>query len=87
MYFSLQENGDQVAPIGVNFDREIFISQRYGGISHSFSKLIEQFFGDKELGILPKFSFSKSDNEHLREVLKSANLELDPQRKFLVAKI
>lgn len=75
-----------MAQIGVNFDREIFISQRHGGISHSFSKLIEQFLVDKELGIQPKFSFSKSDNEHLREVLKSANLKLDPQRKFFAAK-
>lgn len=75
-----------MAQIGVNFDREIFISQRHGGISHSFSKIIEQFLGDEKFGVKPNFSFSKSDNEHLREVLKVTNLELDPQRKFFVAK-
>jgi len=75
-----------VSRISVNFDREIFVLQRYGGISHSFSKLIGQFLGDEDLGIHPKLSFSKSDNEHLREVLISANLKLDSQRKFFAAK-
>lgn len=75
-----------MAQIGVNFDREIFISQRYGGISNSFSKLIGQFLTDTSLGIEPKFSFSRSDNEHLHEVLRSSHLKLDPQRKFLNAK-
>lgn len=75
-----------MAQIRVNYDREIFISQRYGGISNSFSKLIREFLSDSSLGIEPKFSFSRSSNEHLHELFKLSHLKLDPQRRFLSAK-
>jgi len=82
---SVQGNGDSVTEVVVNFDREIFISQRYGGISNSFSKLIEQFLLNQNLGVKPNLSFTRSDNEHLQATLAKFEIRFKPQRKFLIA--
>lgn len=70
----------------VNFDREIFISQCLGGISHSFAKLIENFLSNPDLGVTANLTFRRSNNEHLREVLRTNHQIFAPQRKFVTAK-
>ncbi len=49
------------------FDREIFLFQKYGGVSKSFSRVINEFFKVQNLGIQPLFTFEKSMNVYLNE--------------------
>lgn len=50
----------------VLYDREIFLIQKYGGISNYFSKLIFEFSANPHLGINPQLSFSRNGNFHLK---------------------
>lgn len=50
------------------FDSQIFKLQKYGGISLYFSKIIQQFIANPELGIQPIMNFKYTNNQHLSEV-------------------
>lgn len=52
----------------VGYDREIFLLQKYGGVSKYFSSIAQHFISNHELGINPLFTFSRSDNEYLRNL-------------------
>jgi len=54
--------------ISVAFDREIFLLQEYGGVSHAFAQLISEFNSNHSLGIQPEFTFNISNNYHLMQV-------------------
>jgi mannosyltransferase len=57
-----------LSEISVAFDREIFLLQEFGGVSHAFAQLISEFDSDHSLGIRPEFTFNISSNYHLMEV-------------------
>jgi len=50
----------------VDYDDEIFFLQRRGGISRYFTEMIEQFHQEPALGIRPRWTFDRTDNEILR---------------------
>jgi glycosyltransferase involved in cell wall biosynthesis len=73
--------------LSVGFDREIFIFQKFGGISKYFSELILGFKSMDELEISPRLTFSRSNNMHLREVVQeSEKFSLVNQRYFFQPK-
>jgi glycosyltransferase involved in cell wall biosynthesis len=56
-------------PIRVVYDPQIFLLQRYGGISRYFVSLVKEFQENPKLGIVPIVSASASCNEYaLREL-------------------
>ena len=67
--------------MNVGFDREIFLLQKYGGVSKYFSSIAQHFISSQEFGINPVFTFTRSDNEYLR---KLGNFQA--QRKQIRAK-
>lgn len=67
--------------IGVSYDREIFLLQKYGGVSKYFSNLISKFSSDGSFGVTPHITFDRTDNYHLKRVIST----IKPQRKFLQA--
>ena len=67
--------------VSVAYDREIFLLQKYGGVSKYFSSLISRFSGDSSYGIKPSLTFDRTDNYHLAK----ENPKLKRQRKFLQA--
>jgi glycosyltransferase involved in cell wall biosynthesis len=67
--------------INVSYDREIFLLQKYGGVSKYFSNLISKFSSDSSFGINARITFDRTDNYHLKKVIST----LKPQRKFLQA--
>jgi glycosyltransferase involved in cell wall biosynthesis len=69
--------------ISVAYDREIFLLQKFGGVSKSFSKNIEVMLQSKELGIQPLLTFSRSSNQHINESPINQNRLLKPARNFL----
>jgi glycosyltransferase involved in cell wall biosynthesis len=73
--------------LSVGFDREIFMFQRFGGISKYFSELILGFESMGELEISPKLTFSRTNNLHLRSaVQESGTFSLGDQRYFFQPK-
>jgi len=69
--------------ISVAYDREIFLLQKFGGVSKSFSKNIGVMIERKELGIQPLLTFTRSDNQHINELLINNPHFFEPARKFL----
>ncbi|ASY24524.1 glycosyltransferase [Candidatus Planktophila lacus] len=67
--------------INVTYDREIFLIQKYGGVSKYFSNLISKFSNDSSFGIKPHMTFDRTDNYHLKKTFSV----FKPQRKFLQA--
>ena len=51
--------------IRVVFDEQIFLLQKYGGISRYFTELITTFIENPELGVKPVLPFQAARNEHL----------------------
>ena len=72
--------------VSVSYDREIFLIQRYGGISNYFSHLIEAFHLTPSLGIAPQLTFSRSSNLHLTRALEESSIYLDVQKFFFQPK-
>jgi glycosyltransferase involved in cell wall biosynthesis len=67
----------------VLFDREIFLIQKYGGISNYFSKLVFEFSIEPRLGVNPQLSFSRTSNFHLKSTFNQlSKTEIPPQRYF-----
>lgn len=60
----------------VLFDSEIFLLQKYGGVSRYFSEVISQFFSDKSLDIEPEFAFSRTNNRYLQALSDKSLLGL-----------
>jgi len=58
-------------PIRVLFDQQIFLLQRFGGISRYFTELIKVFLEHPELGVLPIVESKRTHNRHLSEELSS----------------
>jgi glycosyltransferase involved in cell wall biosynthesis len=67
--------------INVSYDREIFLIQKYGGVSKYFSNLISKFSADSSFGIKPHITFDRTNNYHLKKAISIYK----PQRKFLQA--
>jgi glycosyltransferase involved in cell wall biosynthesis len=55
--------------IRVLFDHQIFLLQRFGGISRYFTELIKEFIEHPELGVLPVVESKRTLNNHLSEEL------------------
>ena len=73
--------------LSVGFDREIFMFQKFGGISKYFSEIIFGFKSMDELEISPRLTFSRSNNMHLRKVVQeSEKFSLVDQRYFFQPK-
>lgn len=51
----------------VVYDSEIFLLQKYGGISRYFAQVISQFVINKSLEIDAEFAFSRTNNRYLQE--------------------
>jgi len=76
-----------MSKLSVGFDREIFMFQKFGGISKYFSELILGFESMSELEISPKLTFSRTNNLHLRSaVQESGTISLGNQRYFFQPK-
>jgi len=69
--------------ISVLYDREIFLNQKFGGISKAFVSLFKELSHNQESKIIPNFSFSRSDNYYLRDLEFP---EFERARKFFPAK-
>ena len=67
--------------IRVQFDREIFVRQNFGGISRYFSELFREFRSDPSLQIEPLLGFSRSSNMHLQATLHDMSLSMKPLRR------
>lgn len=65
----------------VGFDREIFLHQRYGGVSRGFASIIREFRNDSNLGVLPTLTFNRTNNYYLENLFP----DLHPARSFLKA--
>ena len=52
----------------VVYDSEIFLLQKYGGVSRYFAQVISQFVIDKSLKIEAEFAFSRTNNRYLQEL-------------------
>lgn len=61
----------------VFFDSQIFDLQRYGGISLYFSKIIQQFILNPNLGIQPIIDFKHTNNQHLSHVVPELSKAAD----------
>lgn len=72
--------------ITVRYDREIFLLQRYGGVSKYYSKIIEQFFKHSNLNITPDITFKRTDNYHLLETLTEFEIKLKSAKYFINSK-
>ncbi len=82
---SLCSESTPMRQLVVNYDREAFLIQSYGGITKSISKLIESFCNHSNLGIQPKITFTRCSNRHLLEVESVLSRNLKPARRFLKA--
>jgi glycosyltransferase involved in cell wall biosynthesis len=60
----------------VVYDSEIFLLQRYGGVSRYFAQVISQFIVDKSLEIEVELAFSRTNNRYLRELSDERFLNL-----------
>lgn len=56
-------------PIKVLFDQQIFLLQKFGGISRYFTELIKTFHEHPELGVIPVVEKKNTYNAHLSEEL------------------
>ncbi len=54
--------GGKLAPIRVFYDSQIFLLQRYGGISNYFNNLIDTFIQNPDLGVVPMLQSSRLVN-------------------------
>ena len=52
----------------VVYDSEIFLLQKYGGVSRYFAQVISQFVIDKSLEIEAELAFSRTNNRYLQEL-------------------
>jgi glycosyltransferase involved in cell wall biosynthesis len=52
----------------VVYDSEIFLLQKYGGVSRYFAQVISQFVINKSLEIEAEFAFSRTNNRYLQEL-------------------
>jgi glycosyltransferase involved in cell wall biosynthesis len=71
-----------MSELSVAYDREVFLLQKIGGVSKCFTKLFLKFTTNETHEICPTFTFERSDNLHLAELIE----DLKPQRLFLQAR-
>jgi len=62
--------------VKVLFDSEIFLLQKYGGVSRYFSEVFSQFYSDRSLDIEPEFAFSRTNNRYLQALSDKSLLGL-----------
>ena len=74
-------------PIRVLFDQQIFLLQRFGGISRYFTELIKTFLEHPELGVVPIVESKSTFNRHLSEELASWGFSEDGSRIGTLLKI
>jgi len=68
--------------ITIAYDREIFLMQKYGGISKYFSHIIGYLQMNSELKIDPILTFERTDNYHVRKILEDSTI-LKRARKYI----
>jgi glycosyltransferase involved in cell wall biosynthesis len=52
----------------VYYDSEMFLLQNNGGVSRYFSEIISAYLSDQKIGIEPVLTFTRSDNQYLKEM-------------------
>jgi glycosyltransferase involved in cell wall biosynthesis len=70
--------------INVGYDREIFLIQKFGGVSRAFSSLMLEFSSNPDLEVRPFPTFNRTDNEYLLN--KNQDFNFMPQRHFFQAR-
>jgi glycosyltransferase involved in cell wall biosynthesis len=70
--------------INVGYDREIFLIQKFGGVSKGFSSLIFEFSSSPDFGVRPIPTFHRTDNHYLLN--KNQDFNFMPQRHFIQAR-
>ncbi len=75
-----------MSEISVAYDREIFLLQKFGGVSKSFAKNIEVLIRREELGINPLFTFNRTSNHHISDSSASPKRHFEPARSFFQPK-
>lgn len=70
--------------INVGFDREIFLIQKFGGVSRAFSSLMLEFSSNLDLEVRPVPTFHRTSNHYLLN--KNQDFNLKPQRYFFQAR-
>jgi glycosyltransferase involved in cell wall biosynthesis len=60
----------------VVYDSEIFLLQKYGGVSRYFAQVISQFIINKSLEIEVELAFSRTNNRYLQELSDGGGLNL-----------
>jgi glycosyltransferase involved in cell wall biosynthesis len=64
--------------VKVLFDEQVFLLQRYGGVSRYFVEIIKQFVKDPELGIEPILCLKRTSNVHLLRLSNELELGVLP---------
>ena len=70
--------------INVGFDSEIFLVQKYGGVSRGFSSLLSEFSIYDEFQVQPVPTFTRTNNYYL--INQNQNFKFMPQRHFYQAR-
>jgi len=74
-------------PIRVLFDQQIFLLQRFGGISRYFTQLIKTYLEHPELGVVPVVESKTTFNQHLSDELRSWGFSRDNSRTVAILRI
>lgn len=70
--------------INVGFDSEIFLVQKFGGVSRGFSSLLSEFSHNEEFQIKPVPTFTRTNNYYLLN--QNQDFKFMPQRHFQPAR-
>jgi glycosyltransferase involved in cell wall biosynthesis len=69
--------------ITVGYDREIFLIQKFGGVSRGFSSLMLEFSSNPDFEVQPIPTFHRTNNHYLLN--KNQDFHFMPQRHFIQA--
>ena len=70
--------------ISVGFDSEIFLVQKFGGVSRGFSSLLSEFSNNEEFQVKAVPTFTRTNNHYLLN--QNQNFKFMPQRHFQQAR-
>ncbi len=70
--------------LNVGFDSEIFLVQKFGGVSRGFSSLLSEFSNNEEFQVQPVPTFTRTNNYYLLN--QNQNFKFMPQRHFQQAR-
>jgi len=64
----------------VYYDSEMFLLQNNGGVSRYFSEILSAYLTNEKLGIKPVLTFTRSNNQYLKEMHDKELIKMSPIR-------